>query len=432
MVTTMQALPKLNGNRLFLLLPVFTGCPALQWLAFPCCYQKGTTTMKLNRQTIDTIRLPHGRNDLIVFDETLPGFDLRIRAGGSRKWVCQFELLGRQRRVTIGSTAVFNPDAARKVAREMLAKVRLGIDPQAQRREAVVQSKLTLRAVIDRYLNEKGPRLRLTTLRATRSYLLRRWQPLHHLPVHEIERRHVAANLGGAPVAAARSRDALSALFAWSIAEGLCEHNPTIGTRHPDEGAKPRDRILANEELASIWRACGDDDFGRIVRLLILTACRRQEVGGMRWSELDPQNGTWSIPAERTKNKRQHVLPLSGTAWAIITAVHHRPGNDHLFGRRGFTSWLEKAALDQRSGVTTHWTLHDFRRTAATGLANLGIQPHVIEQILNHASGHKRGVAGIYNRSPYASEVRSALAVWADHVRALVDGGEHKIIPMRG
>jgi integrase len=387
--------------------------------------------MKLNRQTVDTIRLPHGRKDLIVFDEMLPGFGLRIRAGGSRKFVCQYELLGRQRRMTIGSTAVFNPDAARRAAREILAKVRLGIDPQAQRHEAVAQSKLTLRAVIDRYLNERGPQLRLTTLRATRSYLLRRWQPLHHMPVHKIERRDVAAHLGGAPVAAARSRDALSALYAWATAEGLCDHNPTIGTRHPDAGVKSRDRVLDDEELASIWRACCDDDFGRIVRLLVLTSCRRQEVAGMRWSELDPKRGVWAIPPERTKNKRLHVLPLSGTAWAIITAVDRRPGNDYLFGRRGFTSWLEKAAFDKRSNVL-NWKLHDLRRTTATGLANLGIQPHVVEQILNHASGHKRGVAGIYNRADYRVEVRAALAVWSDLVRALADGTAPAIVPFQG
>jgi integrase len=385
--------------------------------------------MKLTRATVDGIQLPPGKEDHIEWDDTLPSFGLRIRAGGSRRYVVQYERGGQQRRVTIGSTAVFDPDEARKKAREILAKVRLGQDPQADKRQEAEQSRLTLSAIIDRYLAARGPKLRPASLRNAQAYLLRHWKPLHRMPVHKIERRDVAALLGGdAPVAAARARSTLSAVFVWAIQEGLCDRNPTIGTRRPDEGARPRERVLNDEELAAIWRACDAYDYGRIVKLLILTGARRAEVGGMRWDELDPERGTWTIPAERTKNGRMLVLSLPPLAWSIIEAVPRR--GDHLFGRSGFANWGDaKAALDRRLNIPP-WTLHDARRSVATRMADLGVLPHVIEAVLNHV-GSRKGVASIYNRSPYEREARAALALWADHVRSIVEGGERRIIPLR-
>jgi integrase len=116
----------------------------------------------------------------------------------------------------------------------------------------------------------------------------------------------------------------------------------------------------------------------------------------------------------------------------IIESIPHRDGFDLLFGRKhGFTGWsIGKRALDKKLGLK-QWTHHDIRRSVATGLANIGVQPHVVEQILNHRSGHKSGVAGIYNRSSYEREVRAALALWSDHVGTLVEGGERKVVAMR-
>ena len=183
--------------------------------------------------------------------------------------------------------------------------------------------------------------------------------------------------------------------------------------------------MLSDRELAAIWRACGDDDYGRIVKLLTLTGCRRGEIGGMCWSEFDVGNGMWTLPAERAKNKRALVLPLPPAAWQIVESVPHIVDRDQLFGERsdvGFRSWYSsKMALDARCGVTG-WTVHDIRRTVATKMGDLGVLPHVIEALLNHASGHKRGVAGTYNRSIYEKDVRAALVLWADHVHTLASG----------
>jgi len=152
----------------------------------------------------------------------------------------------------------------------------------------------------------------------------------------------------------------------------------------------------------------------------------------MAWSEIDSENGRWRLPGERSKNSRPHTLPLMPMALDIIQSVPHLASRAQLFGARsndGFTGWDDqKEVLDERSGVTA-WTLHDIRRSVATKMADIGVQPHIIEEILGHTSGHKSGVAGIYNRSVYEREVRAALALWQDHVRTLVEGGERKVVP---
>jgi len=156
----------------------------------------------------------------------------------------------------------------------------------------------------------------------------------------------------------------------------------------------------------------------------LLTGQRRTEVGGMRWGEIDRNKATWTIPAGRAKNGRQHVMPLAPLALEIIANTPRFVGRDYLFGPRaiGFTSWNRpKQLLDAKLGDRVEaWTLHDLRRTFCTRLADLGVLPHVIEAAVNHYSGHRAGVAGVYNRSSYEKEVRAAMATWADHVSALV------------
>ena len=151
----------------------------------------------------------------------------------------------------------------------------------------------------------------------------------------------------------------------------------------------------------------------------------------MRWSELDPlEDGRWRLPAARSKNGRAHTWPLLPMVLDIIKGVPRMVSRDYLFGVRadGFRSWhAAKRTLDQRAGVTG-WMVHDLRRTVATRLNDLGVLPHVVEQILNHQSGHRRGVAGVYNKSPYEREVRNALALWEDHIRTLVEAGERRVL----
>jgi integrase len=235
---------------------------------------------------------------------------------------------------------------------------------------------------------------------------------------------------------AAAARRALSAFFTWAIAEGLLANgaNPVDGSFCPGDPA-PRDHVPSNAELVAIWNACGDDDFGRIVRLLILLGNRRAEIGGLSWSEIDLDRGVWVLPAGRSKNRRSNAVVLPALALAIIQSVP-RTERDQLFGVRagaGFASWSgSKLDLDRRLGSTVEpWRIHDLRRAVATGMADIGIEPHHIEACLNHYSGHRRGVAGVYNRSSYERAVAAALARWSEQVQALVDGGESKIVTLR-
>ena len=226
---------------------------------------------------------------------------------------------------------------------------------------------------------------------------------------------------------AARARGNLSALFTWALKEGLCETNPVIATNDPGEGIPPRDRVLSDHELAVVWKACQDDDFGRIVPLLILTGCRREEIGALKWSEVDLDSDVLTIPGSRTKNHRQHVLTLPAAAIDILQAAPRREGRDYVFGVRGgaFAAWsYAKIALDGR--ITTaegkalpRWTLHDLRRSFRTGLGRLGVQPHIAELAINHAKG---GLQAIYDRHAYQREIAHALAMWASHVADVVAG----------
>ena len=229
--------------------------------------------------------------------------------------------------------------------------------------------------------------------------------------------------------------------------EGLAANNPVIATNRPHE-PKSRERTLSDAELVEIWRAARDDAYGRIIRLLMLTGQRRDEVGGMAWSELALDKGLWSIPASRTKNKRAHDVPLSDTALAILREMPALGERDLVFtgGRGGFSGWSKaKEALDGRIAATRreaavgkgspdaakpmpHWTLHDLRRTLATRAGDLGIAPHVVEALLNHVSGSKAGVAGVYNRSLYQVEKRTALEIWGQHIEHLMTDASPKVV----
>jgi integrase len=387
--------------------------------------------LKLDAKIIPALSLPKGRADEICWDAELEGFGLRLRrrshGGLLRNWVAQYRADGHTRRITIGSVDRVTPMQAREAARKVLARVDLGHDPQAEKQAKRQQAARTVRSVIAEYLEARKSELRPASFRVTRIYLTGDYfRALHPLAVTAVTRADIAACIRaivrerGNPTAAA-ARRALSKFFAWTIAEGLLGSgaNPVDGSHRPADPT-PRDHVLTVAELAAIWNACGDDDPGRIIRLLILLGSRRQEVGGIRWSEIDLEAGTWTLSAARSKNHRSHTIALPPAALAIIKAVPRR-SCDHLFGTGagdGFLGWSEaKTRLDRRLADTVRrWRINDIRRTVATRMADIGVEPHVIEAALNHYSGHRRGVAGVYNRSSYDLAVKSALARWSTHV----------------
>jgi integrase len=398
--------------------------------------------MRLTKANIERLALPAGVNDRIVFDAGLPGFGLRLRDGGKRTWIVQYRVGTKQRRVTLGTVETLDAEEARKRAKSALSKVHLGHDPQLEKAEARAQSAVTLGATVERYLEERAAkRLKPKTLTEVTRSLREHWKPLHAIPLAKVARINVAGELGRiarerGPIAANRSRSYLSTLYSWAIAEGLADTNPVVGTNKAAEEIS-RDRVLSDEDLRLVRSYAGEGDYGAIIRLLILTGQRREEVGGMRWRELDFDKRLWRIGAERTKNGLPHEVPLSNEAIKLLTAHGRREGRDLVFGSREgpFQGWGNaKIALDGRIREKSElkpWRLHDLRRTAATQMNELGVLPHVVEAVLNHTGGHKAGVAGVYNRASYAAEKRLALDLWAEHVLALAEGRAANVVSLR-
>jgi integrase len=384
--------------------------------------------------------------DRFEWDDKLSGFGKRIR-NDRQTWIVQYRLGSQQRRLKVGSVEKLNEKDAREAARKILAKVELGHDPANEKKQSREEAKHTLRSVAAEYLKAKKPEVRVRTYDEVARYLgmvdgdsktrARYWHGLHPRPISSLSRRDIAVELAAmanrsGPVAANRARAALSSLFSWAMREGLCEQNPTVNTNKSAE-SEPRDRVLSDPELAAVWRAAPDTEYGMVVRLLILTGCRREEIGGLREHEVDRDGRVIRLPKERTKNGCPHDVPLSGLAWSLLP----EPDQEYLFGRgghAGFKGWPRaKDELDKRIGdaIGKPWTLHDIRRTVATRMADLGVQPHIIEAVLNHQGGHKAGVAGIYNKSRYTDGIRAALLLWSSHVEALVEGKSAKVVPLR-
>jgi integrase len=350
--------------------------------------------------------------------EAVKGFGCR-RQRRAPTYILKYRAAARQRFITIGPHgSPWTPDTARREARRLLGLVAAGRDPGPAAKDAFEE-------IARDYLARAKGKLKARSYDQVQRHLTKHWAIFNGASIYEITRRQVASHVAAlatssGPVAAARARSALSALFNWAIREGYeLPANPVAGSNRPTEPPS-RARVLSDAELAAIWRACGDDDFGRIIRLLALTGQRREEVGGMQWAEIDAGAGLWNIGAGRTKNRRPHSLPLSRQALGHLPPPN---GREWVFGigpTRGFSGWsAAKLALDARAGLAVPWRIHDLRRSCATGMANLGTLPHVIEAVLNHVSGSRASVAGIYNRATYAKEMREALELWAEHIKTI-------------
>jgi hypothetical protein len=248
--------------------------------------------MRLTDRTVAGLALAADKVDRIHFDAELAGFGYRLRRGAGarmlRSWVVQYRHAGIVRRYLIGSAEAIGAERARVEARKMLAKVALGEDPQAARDDRRGRDRLTFRTIAAEYVAARAPALRPKTIRDLEWYLAGpHFRALHGSPLDRIGRREIAACLvviereRGTPTAL-RARAALAAMYTWAMRSGLTDANPAANTPKPTIG-RGRERVLSDDEVAAIWRAAGDDDYGRIVRLLILCAARRAEIGGLCW-----------------------------------------------------------------------------------------------------------------------------------------------------
>ena len=309
----------------------------------------------------------------------------------------------------------------------MYAKVRLGQHPAAEKKQNRQEHRNTFGRLVSGYLEFKKNEVRSRTYVLTDLYLNKKAKSLHALPAGAIDRRKIAELLdniakNSGATSANRARSALSAMFSWAMRKGLHDSNPVVATEKRRE--RSRDRVLSDNELAAIWKALGAKDYGDILRLLILTGQRANEIGGLRWSEIDFDNDLISLPAPRTKNNEAHSIPMSGPVLQILRT--RKRTRELVFGRGavGFNGWnRSKCLLDAKiAGGLAAWRVHDRRRTFATGLQRLGIRLEVTEGILNHVGGNRAGVGGIYRRYDWAQEKRTALDAWAAHVLGVVSG----------
>src|SRR5262249_38065528 len=312
---TTLAFPR-NNEHLYLTVPA-TNCQDEASFRFP--FASREDSMKLTSKAVTALILPSGKTDAIFFDDDLPGFGFRLRQSGDkvgRSWVAQYRHAGQTRRMTLGSASVLSSEQARGEAKRILAQAALRQDPQSERKRRTAADRFTFAALVEQYLAAKQPVVRRRTFSEAQRYLRSSsyFGPLFNVPVDAITRRDVAARVlvitrENGQIAAARARSVLSGMYAWAMESGLTEVNPVSGSPKP-RAAPPRDRVLSDQELVAIWKAAGDDEFGRIVKLLIATGQRRSECGGIAHSEIDTERGTWTIPKERAKNGREHSLPL--------------------------------------------------------------------------------------------------------------------------
>jgi integrase len=402
--------------------------------------------MNLTQAAIARLKLPTGKSDAIFFDDKIPGFGIRLRASGSQSWVFQYKIAGTNHRMLLGKVSAMKAEAARKLAERHHAALRDGRNPAAEKAVRTAQAANTFGPLVSQYLEFKRGMLRPRSLVEVTRHLMVCAAPLHKLPSTSIDKtivarliKTLAAERG--VVTANRVRASLSAMFSWAMKEtDFVAANPVINT-HTAGAESARTRVLTNDEIRIIWNALGDDDYGIVIKLLLLTAARLNEIGGLRWEEVDFERNRIALPPERCKNHRGHHVPMSGTVRALLEAqrMKRAEGQEFVFprGARSFAGWTAgREALDQRIAATgailLHWVHHDLRRTVATRMAeDLLIQPHIIEAILNHVSGHKAGVASVYNLATYTAEKLAALTTWADRVAAIVEGRQSNVMPLK-
>lgn len=400
--------------------------------------------MRITKSSVDAAQ--SGAKDNLLWDDRLPGFGCKVTPTGSKVFVYQYRLGGRGspvRRYTIGKFGPITAEQARREAEKLALKVAQGVDPQRVKVEkARMAIDLAFSAYVERfhegYLIKEWPASQRDAHALLRRYAV---PVLANKPLPDVTRKDITAVLAGADdkIATASLLFAtLRRMLRWAVNQGDLERSPMEGIDAPAK-APSRDRVLSDDELRLVWLATSSlgYPFAYIFRLLILTGGRREEVSSLNWSEISRVDAVWLLPSSRSKNGVAARQPLSSMAMVELEALACRAGgwpkSGLLFTATGTTPSSghskAKARLDKtiaeiatKEGVSPPepWRVHDLRRTLATGLQRLGVRFEVTEAVLNHVSGSKGGVAGVYQRYDWASEKASVVQAWADHVSGLL------------
>jgi integrase len=394
------------------------------------------TRRALTAATVERLK-PPAKGQIEHFDKGFPGLALRVSYGGGKSWVFFYRVAGKLRRMTLGTYPALSLAEAREAWRDARQEAQRGRDPAIARKTE--RGSTGYAGVAEEWWrrDQAENRTAAEVKRMLDRYVLPAWGGRS---IEEIRRRDVLDVIDaiadrGAISMARRVQSRLNRLFVWCVGRGILTVNPMQGLPKPGSDTK-RDRVLSDDELVAVW--CGAETlgypYGRAVQLLLLTGARREEIGQLRWSEV--QGDTIHLEGARTKTGNPHLIPLSTPAMALLEHAPRVAGSDYVFtvtGRKPIRGWSgAKIQLDELASISA-WRIHDLRRTVATGMQKLGVVLQVVEAALGHTAGSRGGIVGIYQRHDYANEKRAALEAWGAHVVDLVEDREPgKVVPMRG
>jgi integrase len=418
----------------------------------------------LTIQSVKAMKPTAGRRE--IPDSVCPGLYFVVQSSGAKSWAVRYRFAGKPCKVTLGEypkIPLTESDEARKarlaknsksdapdargVARTILAAVATGRNPAAEKKEArrLNSTGLPDADLIKTVWDEYVERHLDTNLKESSADRFKSLFEKHILPqwkskqIREITKRDVLNAVDEAgkrgPYAANSTVTVLSAFFNWCLGRDMIAVSPVQGVKKPSPELS-RERVLTDEEIKAFWKGCDKIGFvfGPMFQMLLLTGARRNEVAEMTRRELDLGNRIWTIPAARTKNSAEHKIYLSDAALTLIKSVP-RTKSKFVFSITGSSpsSGFSKAKrnLDKATPGLAAYRLHDLRRTAATGMARLGIQLIVVEKALNHVSGSFAGIVSTYQRHTYAEETKAAFVAWGNFIAALVNGETAKIIPIQ-
>jgi integrase len=371
------------------------------------------------------------------------GLYLVIQASGVRSWAVRYRRPGSgvNAKLTLGRSPPITLAKAREMASAALAEVAEGRDPgdgkKARKAEAVERDRDTIAARFEQYFEAHcKKKLRERTWKKIRGVfandVLPAWGPKS---VHDVRRRDVIDLVERIaetrPIQANRALMMLSKFFRWMMGRDIIVASPVAGVAMPTK-EKDRERVLSDPEIVRFWPACDQIPlpYGDIYKLLLLTGARRQEIAEMQWPEVDEPARTWTLPAERSKNHRARITPLSRQAFDIIAKQPRVAGSPYVFIRRTAHTHV-KPLLDAAMRPDERFVIHDLRRTAASGLQKIGTDVAVTEKILGHEGGVFAGITKIYQTHNYLEEKRAALQMWANKIDALVKGeAAGKVVPL--
>lgn len=381
----------------------------------------------MTKSAIDS--LPVASKDNVYWDAGLPGFGLKVTPKGRKVFVAMYRVGGagsRLRKYTIGPYGRVTLPMARAQAKKIFAARLDGRDPaeekkQSRRRLVVDRIDDLIETYIREHVAQTGSRSRISNL--LRRDVVPHWGTKS---LHDIKKRDVSDLVS---LIAQRNAHAghrllktLRTFFRWCVGRALIDFSPADGILSNYREVS-RDRVLTDEEAAAIILAARqmESPYGGIIELLALTGQRRNEVARLRWDELDENTRTWSIPSSRTKNRKTHIVHLSEQVWQVIA---RRPRGTYVFATTGkypYSAFAKgKDAIDKLCGIS-NWRVHDLRRTVVSGMARLGIPPHVADKILNHQAGTISGVAAVYQRHDFLADRKEALDRWGAHVEQIVN-----------